>query len=490
VTGELPPVAPDGLTINDPTKTAEVAHGTASYAVEGMAGADIDETENVVWVNALTGATNSFAPSTVWTQSVALATGTNVITFTAKTKSGGNYAVVASKDGEGSVDGFGDFVRTEASSGISGLFVREGSVSAVGISGFTDDTAFGLYANPDAYAEYTRAFTAAGEVQSAGVTVGLNWSNYDEDNSKDKGIQFLDAEGGVIFGIKHGNNSVVKYYGAGGDGTWSETLNSCSAFDITLTKTANGYAVSGTKRDGGEFPGLNLTTSAKVAGIKFFMNGANPSDKDNRQLYFDNLRYTVSGGEAGTATATATIVVAGEAKDAPVITVGTVPENVQIGTTASFTVTATGNGHPTLSVSSAKFGTKAYGDYSFLDGQLSFKPAAVGVYSFVFQAKNADDGQTATQTVSVTAVDNATEVTVTGIASTTFAGGKLSVSLDGEFGTLSSVPVWLSNGFQNGDWGWYSAGTFPVVEGQVNLDDLSFSTDSLMISIGKPSYLP
>ena len=58
-------------------------------------------------------------------------------------------------------------------------------------------------------------------------------------------------------------------------------------------------------------------------------------------------------------------------------------------------------------------------------------------------------------------------------------------------GGLSSVPVWVSKGFDaaKGDWGWYEYGTASVsATGEVTLD-LAITADSLMISIGKPSYL-
>ena len=340
VTDEVPVVAPDGLTINDPAEEIELANGTASYDIIGMAGDDIDG--NVSWTNALTGGSGSFAPATVWTQAVVLATGTNVITFTAATKSGGTYTVLASEDGLDAVDGFGDFV-DDKKVGDAGKFLHT-SVNATGISGFTGNQAFGLYANGSgADSEVTRAFTAEGEVTSASLTVGMR---YDSDiDGVDKGVQFIDSTGAVIFGIKQAKSPAVQYYGDGiaTDGTWSESMGDpCLAFNITLTKTSTGYDVSGTKRDGGNFAGISITTSKKVAGFRFFMHGVNTDDglKDYRQLYFDNLTYTVSGGAAGTTSDTATIVVLPEDAAPVEVEIQAVPELSYNPTTRNLTLKA------------------------------------------------------------------------------------------------------------------------------------------------------
>ncbi len=333
VTDEVPPVAPDGLTINDPSDELHLANGITSYDIIGMAGSDV--TGTISWTNPATGGKGTLTAATVWTQKVALVTGTNVVTFTAATQGGGTYTVLASEAGLDSVDGFGDFVDAKKV-GDAGKFLHT-SVDATGITGFTDNQAFGLYANGwDADSEVTRAFTAEGEVTSASVTVGMR---YDSDiDGSDKGVQFIDSTGAVIFGIKQAKSAAVQYYGDGiaTDGTWSESMGDPTlAFNITLTKTATGYDVSGTKRDGGNFAGVSITTSKKIAGFKFFMHGINTDDglKDYRQLYFDNLTYTVSGA-AGESSATATIVV-DEAEAAPT-TVEIVPAtNSELTYTAS-----------------------------------------------------------------------------------------------------------------------------------------------------------
>ncbi|MBQ9618526.1 MAG: hypothetical protein IJR48_09190, partial [Oscillibacter sp.] len=116
---------------------------------------------------------------------------------------------------------------------------------------------------------------------------------WDSNNgSKYKGIEFMDASGNPVFGVQMGGSATVTYYGAGNlSGTWS-TAYGTSAFNVTLTRTASGYTVSGTTRDGGTFAGATVTTSATIASFKAYMNATD--DNANRQLYFDNLSYTAA----------------------------------------------------------------------------------------------------------------------------------------------------------------------------------------------------
>lgn len=498
VTGEVPPVAPDGLTINDPSEdTVTVASGTLSYDVVGMAGDDV--TGKVTWTNSANGATGTFDPATVWTQTVSLVTGENVITVSAASTAGGDFEVVASEDGTGSVPGFGAFV--DATEGSGGMFVHD-NASATGITGFENNHAFGLWASSGSAAVFTRAIDATGDVQSVGVTVGMRYNNSDSDDANDKGVQFIDAAGNAIFGLKQGQGEAVRYWTSAGDGTWSTTMGETSAaFDVVLTKTANGYAVSGTKRDGGTFAGLNIETTAKIAGFKFWMNGV-PDDeyKDYRQLYFNNLRYTVSSSSAETVSDTVTIIVPEAGKPAPTITVGEIPADASVGNIVNVTVTASGEGNPTIEMTGATLDGQKYSgqvSYSAGTGLLSFTPTAAGEYKFAFLATNtSDDGNTSTTNVVVAVTDNAPTIAVTSVASVSIgADGKLHIELGTDSGaSLTGVPVWGATGFDaaTGDWGWLKD---PIGYANIDADgnttlDLSVTAETLIISVGKPSYLP
>lgn len=310
VTDETTPWAPDGLTINDPNATIEVDYGTLSYDIIGMAGDNLEG--NVIWSNALTGDGGTFAAATVWTNSVPLEVGTNVITFSAATAAPENsFAVLASVSAEESVEGFEDFVDT-SSSGNGGYFVHT-SVNDIDLSGFTGDTAFALWANLGCSATVTRYFTEADTLTSVSVDVGMLWDSNIDGNYK--GVEFMDGGDNPIFGVRMGSNSTVTYYGANGaSGTWSEDYGN-QVFTITLTKTETGFTVTGTTRSGDTVSEIEIESDADICTFKAYMDGVEDewSDgvnlKDKRALYFDNLRYTTLSSGGYTVTETATIVV-------------------------------------------------------------------------------------------------------------------------------------------------------------------------------------
>ena len=213
------------------------------------------------------------------------------------------YAALASVNGQGGADGFGDWVESSwngDADGRAGWFLHD-NVEATGLTGFTGGQAWGLWAKftegswPNA--QVTRSFTRAGTgLKSAGVDVGMKFDSNIEGSFK--GVEFTDASGSPVFGVQMQNSPVVTYYGAGGaSGVWSENYSAGDGqepkvFKVELARTATGYEVTGTTRDGGTFGPLAIATDADIAGFKAYMNGVtNDAATDNRQLYFDNLRY-------------------------------------------------------------------------------------------------------------------------------------------------------------------------------------------------------
>ena len=492
VTGEVPPVAPDGLTINDPSETIEVENATSTYDIVGMAGDDV--VGQITWTNAAAGVGGTFTKATVWTQEVALAVGTNVITVTAQASGSETRAVLASVSGTNSVAGFGDFVDA-SSPNKAGWFVHT-SVGDTGLTGFTGNAAYGMWANLGYNSEATRTLSDTANLVSASVDVGMRWDSDIEGSYK--GIEFMNASGKPIFGINMEKSSTINYYGANDlSGTWSTEYGE-QVFTVTLTKTATGYTVSGTTRTGGTVSGITVTTSDAIASFKAYMNGVASDDStDNRQLYFDNLRYTVDSGTSGTVSATATIVRAESAKAAPTIKVEDNPSTAEVGETVVVSVTASGEGNPELKVASATVDGKAYSGYTYSagTGKLVFTPQTAGEYKFDFLATNTSaDGNTATTNVVVTVTDNAPTIEITTVTKVEIVDGKLKVTLGTDSaGALSGVPVWGATGFDaaTGDWGW-----LPDPIGYANIDadgnttlDLTITSDSLIISVGKPSYL-
>ena len=200
------------------------------------------------------------------------------------------YTLKASVNGrDGNADGFGGW--QDDSNGNAGYFAGT-EASGCGITGFAGNQSFGLYANNDdsANAVIVRPFSHGADLTAASVNVGMLWDSGNAD--KFKGIEFLDASGNPVFGVRMGGSADITYYGAGNlSGTWS-TVYGTAAFNVALVRTASGYTVSGTTRDGGAFAGATVTTAATIASFKAYMNATD--DNSNRQLYFDNLSYTTA----------------------------------------------------------------------------------------------------------------------------------------------------------------------------------------------------
>jgi hypothetical protein len=172
-----------------------------------------------------------------------------------------------------------------------------------------------------------------------------------------------------------------------------------------------------------------------------------------------------------------------------------------VGNIVTVTVTASGEGNPTIAMTSTtRDGQKYSGgvSYSAGSGLLSFTPAAAGEYKFDFLATNTSvDGNTTKQTVIIIVKDNAPTIAVTELSAISIgADGKLHIELStSSEGALSGVPIWGATGLDTatGNWNWLDD---PV--GYVNIDadgnasfdiDLSVTTGSLIISVGKPDYL-
>lgn len=219
-----------------------------------------------------------------------------------------HYADVADSVQGGSVAGFGNLVNVSTQNPDYGIYAGwfvGGNAAAIGITGFSGNTTYGLYANGNTYpvspnAEVTRAILHGDTLKTISVDVGMMWDN--DFSGSWKGVEFLDAGSNVVFGVQQqGGSGTVEYYGRGGTtiANWS-TEYGTKAFTVTLERTGGGYAVSGTTRTGGTVSGIAVTSGAAIATFKAYMNGTDGEEK--RQLYFDNLRYTtVETGTSQTA---------------------------------------------------------------------------------------------------------------------------------------------------------------------------------------------
>lgn len=196
------------------------------------------------------------------------------------------------------IPGFGAL--NNMSSGASGWFAGTAGAEA-GLTGFADATTYGLWANPadGQSAIVARPLTGAAGVQEFSVTLGMAWDSNLAGSYK--GFEVLDGDGGVIFGVQQQDGEAVAYYGRGGlSGTWSAGYGT-AAFTVRLARTATGYAVTGTTREGGTFGGCTVTGAVAIAQWKAYMNA---TDNDaRRQLYYDAVSYrtvetntVISGG--------------------------------------------------------------------------------------------------------------------------------------------------------------------------------------------------
>jgi hypothetical protein len=227
------------------------------------------------------------------TEPVPVETGTPVTTTN-------TYSALASVNGQEGADGFGNWAESSTdggSDGGAGWFVH-GTVGDTELTGFAGGQAYGLWAKyneGDGWpnAQVSRSLSHGGkELLRAGVDVGMKFDSAIE--GRYKGVEFTDASGNAVFGVQMQNTPEVTYYGAGGGGTWSEGYGQ-AAFRVELERTATGYKVTGTTRDGGTFGPLDIATGAEITGFKAYMNGVNNDEyTDDRQLYFDNLTYTAA----------------------------------------------------------------------------------------------------------------------------------------------------------------------------------------------------
>jgi alpha-amylase len=314
VTGEVEPVAPDGLTITDPVETKEVPFGTASYDVVGMAGKDIDG--KVAWSNAANSATGSFDPANVWTNTVTLAEGTNVVTFTATSKTGGGSAVVASDDASQSAYADGWAAGDNGGSGFSAWafdgFVQGYAGTFIATSGDNPSIghpAFGLYANTENTIHAIRPFAKAME---AGQTIQLAFENNSVDSGKSVGFALENASGKVLWEFYFpGGQSNYKY--GYGEGTVSDIGFTDAGLDIAFKLTsATAYSATITPRGGAAktYTGTlaNPEGGQAVARIRFWNNAAGADSGCN--FYVNSLSISGEGEEEETTvSATATIVV-------------------------------------------------------------------------------------------------------------------------------------------------------------------------------------
>ncbi|MBP5788308.1 MAG: hypothetical protein J6Y19_10910, partial [Kiritimatiellae bacterium] len=304
-------VPDDGLAILDPEESPlEVAAGTASYAVVGTAGHDVSG--SISWTNALTGGNGSFAKDDTWTQSIPLATGTNLITFTAATEATVTTTVAEDKASNSVYAGGGSYADLNG-----GTFDKAWSVSIPAPSGnqqnggcWTDDNGFGLWVQSgnftsSAVREFPRAL-------KAGDTFSIDFRNGWVSDGGGVGIGLVAVANGTVeenagfrMYFNGGKPDEPNYYKTSqgntdnGDTAIPHTMNGIR-IEVTMTSdtafTANLSAKdgSGTARIADEF-------DKPCNGFRVW-NYNNHEEGENdykHNIYVDNPKVTATASGAG-----------------------------------------------------------------------------------------------------------------------------------------------------------------------------------------------
>ena len=488
VTGEVPPVAPAGLTINDPSEdSVTVDSGTTSYAVVGMAGDDV--TGEVTWTNSANGAHGTFAPAVVWTQTVSLVTGENVITVSAASSSSATQTVAEDTSTNPAYTDGASYSGLNGGTGFGAWSVTfdEGNGGC-----WANATGFGMWVNNDHNTAVRRTLPRA---LKKGDVFSIDFINSGVDNGGGCGFGLCseaDDDAGFRIWYNGGSTGDDDHYGTTAGATSFGWTDKGLHIEVTMTSDTAYTAVVSV---------IGTSTSSTLSGT--FTSACDRfrvwNWNNHNDLYVNNPKLVaVSSGSGETVSDTVTIIVKEEGKPAPTITVGEIPTDATVGNIVTVTVTASGEGNPTIAMTSTtRDGQKYSGgvSYSAGTGLLSFTPAAAGEYKFEFLATNtSSDGNTTNATVTVTVADNAPTIEVTTLTKVEIVDGKLHIELGtSSEGALSGVPVYGATGFNaaTGDWDWEKD---PV--GYVNIDadgntsfDLSITADSLILSVGKPSYL-
>ena len=201
--------------------------------------------------------------------------------FTFATDNASNYggSWLGSSDGG---SGFGGWGFTTGAN--SGSFL--GNPANNGISNTAmSDTAFGMYASGNEYANRSRGFDVGmgiGDVFT--FDWGMNWDAV----GGSKGFD-LKAGGTSVFNINNGGSSTITVTGAAANANYG-TGNMA----VTLTRTASGYTFSMTSRSGGSAYTTALVTSSTIDNINYYIGNQNSSD-GQRNIYFDNLSISNDG---------------------------------------------------------------------------------------------------------------------------------------------------------------------------------------------------
>ena len=297
-------VPDDGLAILDPDPEAsplELAAGTASYAVVGTAGADVSG--SISWTNALTGGNGTFAKSDTWTQTVPLATGTNVVTFSATTE-----ATVTTTDAEDKASNAaysGDFVGLNGGTGFGAWSLENDGVGG----SWTDNRGFGIWCSAT---NTTTARRTLNRALKAGDTFSVDFFNNSVASGGGCGFGLGsadDQDAGFRIWYNGGSSGDDNHYGTTAGNTSFGWTNSGLHIVVTMTSDVDFSAkvsVIGAS-DSSTFTGQFKEACDR---FRFWTTRNKEYDGANNDVLVDNLKLTATTSASGeSASASVTIVV-------------------------------------------------------------------------------------------------------------------------------------------------------------------------------------
>jgi hypothetical protein len=301
------PLNPNQITVVDPAVSGSVAEN--SYIFRGRAGSAF--VNGLTWFNPTTGATGlvTFPGGSVsngwdWTANIGLGEGANAVTFSGTyatsstqtlTDSPANY----SSWSNGGTGGTGFEAWSLTSSGSGGHFFAQTSSHANMSVGSA--SGFGLWANNAGISTATRNFSTA---MVAGDSFALRFDNNWIDAGGETGFALTDNAGNIKF----------RFYFVGGQSNYQindATAGRESGIGYTESGLNLAFALTSANTYTLSTGGANISgTLAPVGGAisRLVVENKNAGSNTERNLYIGSMTHTRQLSDAGTITASASVL--------------------------------------------------------------------------------------------------------------------------------------------------------------------------------------
>jgi hypothetical protein len=306
-TTSFAPLNPNQITVVDPAASGSVAGN--SHIFRGRAGSAF--VNGLTWFNPTTGATGlvpfpggSVSNGWDWTANIGLGGGANAVTFSGTYATSSTQTLTDSPDNysswsNGGTGGTGFENWSLSSSGTGGHFLAQTSSHAnmsVGSAG-----GFGLWANSGGISTATRNFSTP---MAAGDIFALRFDSNWVDNGTETGFALTDNSGNVKF----------RFYFVGGESRYRITDNT-TARDSGIGYTEGGLSLAFALTSANTYTlstgGANVTGTLATVGraiSRLVVENKNAGPNTERNLYIGSMTHTRQLLDAGTITATASVL--------------------------------------------------------------------------------------------------------------------------------------------------------------------------------------